>query len=266
MDTGIKIIKGLLITLLLLPSLAWGQEYARMNPYILGGGVAAAATTNFCDGFSGILCEDFYGEADCYTDDATYNNCRVAWAEGACTSYDIVYNDTTLTRNVLLPKQAVDCSIAYDFGSNQSEIWTYNVFKITTGASNNTAFVGIQDSGGVERMGLRLDDSGTTLRVLGGSSTVATMTVGNEYQLWTYGKFNSASSTLWACFTSDNVAPTVNSDCSSLPNNCSCVSGVNNTADYARKIKFINYDPSDVYGQYIKNIKVKASAIGNNGS
>lgn len=42
MDTGIKIIKGLLIALLLLPSLAWGQEYARMNPYILGGGGSAA--------------------------------------------------------------------------------------------------------------------------------------------------------------------------------------------------------------------------------
>lgn len=39
--------KKLLICLLLLPSLAWGsdlgQDYARMNPYILGGGVSAAA-------------------------------------------------------------------------------------------------------------------------------------------------------------------------------------------------------------------------------
>lgn len=36
--------KRLLLLLLLLPSLAWGQEYARMNPYILGGGASAAAT------------------------------------------------------------------------------------------------------------------------------------------------------------------------------------------------------------------------------
>lgn len=39
--------KRLLLILLLLPSLAWGsdlgQDYARMNPYILGGGVSAAA-------------------------------------------------------------------------------------------------------------------------------------------------------------------------------------------------------------------------------
>lgn len=39
--------KRLLILLLLLPSLAWGsdlgQDYARMNPYILGGGASAAA-------------------------------------------------------------------------------------------------------------------------------------------------------------------------------------------------------------------------------
>lgn len=35
--------KRLLILLLLLPSLAWGEDYARMNPYVLGAGVSAAA-------------------------------------------------------------------------------------------------------------------------------------------------------------------------------------------------------------------------------
>jgi hypothetical protein len=66
--------KKLLICLLLLPSLAWGQEYARMNPYILGGGVSAACTpttgscTNATTGECGttyLMCEDFDGAVDC---------------------------------------------------------------------------------------------------------------------------------------------------------------------------------------------------------
>ena len=37
--------KRIIFLLLLLPSLCWGQEYARMNPYILGSGAAAAVYT-----------------------------------------------------------------------------------------------------------------------------------------------------------------------------------------------------------------------------
>src|SRR5574343_453098 len=80
------LMKRLLICLLLLPSLAWGQEYARMNPYILGGGVAAAAPSTFCkdnnstQSTDGTLCEDFDNPSsnDCYTG-ASDDNCYLTW-------------------------------------------------------------------------------------------------------------------------------------------------------------------------------------------
>jgi hypothetical protein len=65
------LMKRLLILLLLLPSLAWGEDYARMNPYILGGGVSAAACTPAygTEQLTAAICTDDSGgnEADAYT-------------------------------------------------------------------------------------------------------------------------------------------------------------------------------------------------------
>src|SRR5574343_1225229 len=83
--------KKLLICLLLLPSLAWGaetQDYARMNPYVLGGGVSAAAST-FCSDATHttqnpstavLLCEDLQSNQACWSG-ATGGDavCRVTW-------------------------------------------------------------------------------------------------------------------------------------------------------------------------------------------
>ena len=80
--------KRLLLLLLLLPSLAWGQEYARMNPYVLGAGVSAACTptTGSCTsatagecGTTYLMCEDFDGAVDCNSGAGTAEYCRRAY-------------------------------------------------------------------------------------------------------------------------------------------------------------------------------------------
>jgi hypothetical protein len=96
--------KKLLYLLLLLPSLAWGQEYARMNPYILGGGVSAAAASPYCTGTTtctgtnpgscDMFCEDYEGSSDCGgTGDDTY--CQNTFTSVTIGSGDtLVFNGT----------------------------------------------------------------------------------------------------------------------------------------------------------------------------
>lgn len=79
--------KKLLILLLLLPSLAWGQEYARMNPYILGGGASAAAACSTPAG--GIFSEGLEtpGKEETWTDvgggTVTWNSALAGLSGGA---------------------------------------------------------------------------------------------------------------------------------------------------------------------------------------
>lgn len=84
--------KKLLLILLLLPSLAWGaetQEYARMNPYILGGGASAAAGCG--GGTSYLVCENFDGSTAC--GDGSHTNCDVEWTGfGTTPVFDFNYS------------------------------------------------------------------------------------------------------------------------------------------------------------------------------
>lgn len=69
----------LLILLLVAPLYAAEPIEIALSPAIVGNTVAAKATVagNFCDSYSGLLCEDLEGAASC-SDDAN-SNCRVAW-------------------------------------------------------------------------------------------------------------------------------------------------------------------------------------------
>jgi hypothetical protein len=119
--------KKLLICLLLLPSLAWGQEYARMNPYILGSSVPVAAVTyctsatecgtNHCD----LLCEDFEGATDC-GDVSTIEKCRTTYDETIATDDTIAFNNT--------PYAGLTCTS----GNNQNMKINYSAINHVTTA------------------------------------------------------------------------------------------------------------------------------------
>lgn len=69
--------KLFLIVFLLLLAL---PAHAQMLQGIMGGGVAAAG--NFCDGYSGLFCEDFESNQTCGDDAASQANCRASWTSG----------------------------------------------------------------------------------------------------------------------------------------------------------------------------------------
>lgn len=136
--------RRLLIALLLLPSLAWGQEYARMNPYILGSGVSAASTTAFCTGAAtctattpgacDMWCEDFEGSTDCDgAGDGTDENCRNAYTTNITSGDAIDFTSTasgtypctgTTNTNVVQISQADadQTDVRFDIGALKNTI------------------------------------------------------------------------------------------------------------------------------------------------
>lgn len=96
--------KRLLILLLLLPSLAWGQDYARLGTAIIGGGASAACTpttgscTNATTGECGttyLACEDFEGSTDCNIVAGNLPYCRATYT--SCDGYG-TYNDDSASK------------------------------------------------------------------------------------------------------------------------------------------------------------------------
>jgi hypothetical protein len=130
------LMKRLLILLLLLPSLAWGEDYARMNPYVLGAGVSAAAL-HYCasstanQSTTGFLCEDFQGDAECET--GFTSNCRSAWTVDAACAGDPNYQATGLagTYSLNLTENAVSASCTkYRTFSSSANAYAYFMIKI----------------------------------------------------------------------------------------------------------------------------------------
>lgn len=153
--------KKLLICLLLLPSLAWGQDYARMNPYILGGGVSAAGTAAYCTGDNectatnpdqcSLLCEDNEGDAACVS--GGDEECRNTWTAsvtsgdsitwGYSTSLPTYCTGTTNTNGVVrfvISAAAHDTYIYKDLGASAGDTHLQFYFNLEDGlGSNETA-------------------------------------------------------------------------------------------------------------------------------
>jgi len=154
--------KKLLFALLLLPSLAWGQEYARMNPYILGGGVSAAAgPTDYCTGPAActetnpdqcsLLCEDVEGTTDC-GNVSTDEKCRSTWTEsitsgdsitwGYSTSLPTYCTGTTNTNGVVrfvISAASHDTYIYKDLGASAGDTHLQFYFNLEDGLGSNEA-------------------------------------------------------------------------------------------------------------------------------
>lgn len=137
--------KRLLILLLLLPSLAWGQEYARMSPYILGAGVSAAACTTgtvVAEGTTGntTITTTLLGQSFVVTSDNSYlYSITVVFycvTGGGCT-------DTSFT---IRYGNALDMSSSYWGTANVT------ISGLADGATNNYEFV-FQDTTNVMNTG-----------------------------------------------------------------------------------------------------------------
>jgi hypothetical protein len=224
------LMKRLLILLLLLPSLAWSAEpieVARMNPYILGGGVAAAAST-FCSsatattgGINGLICEDFNGSASCA--DTYTSNCRNTWTVVAGTpNFEYATSPAPLegTKSLLL-----------DALTDEADTWIYKPFTWTTGqthwlyivinnrnlptGSGAAMFAKITENNGAgcAYFGYSKDGLGTYLYVGAGggtpANTVGTISSGHTYHVWmSYTVGTGANSTATIAFSENGTKPT----------------------------------------------------------
>lgn len=192
--------KRLLIFLLLLPSLAWSAEpieVARMNPYILGGGVAAAAST-FCSSATatasttGVLCEDFEGSTECAS---TYSsNCRAAWSVGLGTPDFDYATPIAGTYSLNLPAYTNAAAIGLHRNWTYNSSTTYygymkikavNIPAVSTSqmlfslkeSSSNRCYVLWKNNGSAVVWAVAAG-SGT------GAETVDTVSEGSTYNLW----------------------------------------------------------------------------------
>ena len=153
--------KRLLILLLLLPSLAWGQDYARLGMPILGGGAAAVAgTTAYCTGAAtctatnpdqcSLLCEDFEGTAACVS--GGDEECQNTWTAsvtsgdsitwGYATSLPTYCAGTTNTNGVIrfvIAAASHDTYITKDLGASAGDTHLQFYINIEDGLGGNEA-------------------------------------------------------------------------------------------------------------------------------
>lgn len=214
--------KRLILLLLLLPSLAWGQiAGSGISLSGAGAGASVAATTQFpCTnsttdgkGNAVLLCEDFQGDQDC--GDASHTNCRSEWTEGTFGTLDYNYTTGPLdgTQSVYIIKTAGVDSLVHTFTAAGTVYARVMVSAATLGvsANNRTLEIGAV-SGDVMACAAEVKDCTGTDRWVAGNGNGSAACVGTEqtvaentpYYLWLkYVKGASAGTCqVWASTTS----------------------------------------------------------------
>jgi hypothetical protein len=224
------LMKRLLILLLLLPSLAWGQEYARMSPIMLGGGVAAAAPSTFCkdnnstQSTDGTLCEDFDNPSsnDCYTG-ASDDNCYYTWY--VANSYDFTgatnIGGTGSTYSLDLKGKTGEATSTAKYNYSETANATYWVYfkiklaDVTCVPTGNAIFIRLRSGGDASNIGEVgiYNDSGTyklSVTNIGGGHGYSSggMTLGETYNIWIMVDPGSSNDTkIHAAFSTGTTRP-----------------------------------------------------------
>lgn len=280
--------KRLLIFLLLLPSLAWGEEpllLSRMNPYILGGGVAAAAYSFACTSAtstantSGVLCEDFDNptQTDCNTDDGLY--CRAAWSATTDGSPNFAYAGATgKAAFVDSCSDAADADArVFDEGTTETFYWYFQI-KITTGFDIDTGrreLVKLKTSNAGANWGVfNLYDAGSTMHFhiefVSGSAAYAAsaITVGTLYHVWiktVRGSGANAKLTMQFATTATRPYTWANIEDGSVPDQAAYISDGTLTT-YPDSFNLTSATNGSTYctAHWVDNIVISTSEIGSN--
>ena len=172
--------KRLLLLLLLLPSLAWGsdlgQEYARMNPYILGaGGSAAACADSSCTGF--LVCQNFEGTG--------YDNSE-SWTEscgaGATCDEDSTSSPLRGSQSYLYTS-GTGASDVYKSFTESDEIYFFVRFSIANDAVSNIIIIKSN-----ETILFTVGYSPVSKKIAYNWTFGSAVSLGTTYYLWGYYK------------------------------------------------------------------------------
>ena len=269
MDTGIKIIKGLLIALLLLPSLAWGGEtqIARMNPYILGAGTGAAAGPTYCSSATQagtttyLICEDFEGSADCGgTGDDTY--CWNTWVPTG----SVVFNADGIegTRSAETDT-AAEARFFYKAVTATDSLYAFFMLKIVDTPSTAAKNIFYLTATGTYKSIQVVVSTGRALYVAHGTiSSIAdpttALTEGTTYYVW-FGYTKSTTDapengTAYVCYSEDMTKPadpTTDAACSNVT--------VGDLDRQVNRVYFGSPTPSDA-DYVIDRIRISSTDIG----
>ncbi len=270
-------IKAIILSLVFALSI-WGASTQAGGPAIMFGVKKTVASSQFCDGFSGYLCEDFEGSSTCGDDAASQTTCRnTGWtsagnpgtitniATGMAGSYSKKLDDDSSDGSVYVG--------TYKTFTADSEVHAFALVKIfeETLTGNNVTVFSVRNSGGSAYCAIRV--TGSTNKFAVGSSgtafsdTTITPTADNIYAIWVDYTNNTTNT---GCTV--RIQPTVN--CSGSPAACTATKPAATkeltTANWGNvdRIYFMAFDQTsfgDVDWIYYDNIKVSENVIGNNG-
>lgn len=212
--------KKLILLLLLIPSLAWGQV-STSGVSLSGcssGGASAAAPSTFCASATatqstsgGILCEDFEGNQTCVAEGAT--NCRVTWITAE--SPDYAFTGTGKvdgTYSIELNNTSAAESSRYDWGNATGDArWGYfKAYIVALPASGARSIVQWTTTGA--RIEYQINTDGTIRALHGAASDKSALSIsaGNTYYFWFYGKAETAATNdgeAYFCFSSTTTKP-----------------------------------------------------------
>lgn len=198
------------------------------------------AAVSGCPDAAYLLCEMYSGANDCDGTNSYGNNTWTNAGSGTVNCGATAIDDADYAMTV---DSSINSIYAYAEFTSAGTVYGMSTIKTnSTFQSASAAFVGWYNStnhrASIALVGTSDDGNTGKIYVVNGSETstqsVSAMSTGTTYRLWSYyTKATSGSNGVsWACFTdtSTNSAPSVNSDCSSLPDNCTCLSnGSSNT-------------------------------------
>lgn len=200
-----------------------------MNPYILGGGVAAAAPSTFCkdnnstQSTDGTLCEDFDNPSsnDCYTG-ASDDNCYLTWTIFATpvdfTGTNIGGTGSVNSCDLNGTGNTTDTVIYYGFTpTSGATYWLYAKIKpsFTLVATAELPIIVLKGNGDATTLGTVsiINTAGSYYlgaTAFGGTSvyTTGTITSGETYNLWVMADPGSSNTTkIHAAFSTGTTRP-----------------------------------------------------------